>query len=353
MDAGAKFSYIFNDNNFISHTGTESSDLAFDSNVSNDFKYFETIGASYLSLQKNWSSKWMSDIGGRAEQTNVTGESPTENLTFTKSYFNFFPNVSLVYKPSKEHQFSLLYTERIDRPNTTELNPFLKAVNELEFKSGNPDLNPARDNIINFKYTFLEALNLTLDVGEKQNYYAEIVNQNLNSGQKIWQPANIGTAEFFSVNLGSPIPIHKYWGAYVHLSYLYAELNSAPNHFEISSFSAYIGNEFNLPKDWTIGLSGWYSHSSYWNIWKTDPSYSTSITINKELGKWSIGLEAFDFLNIEYYTSRAQYNDLDAYSTYKGESRRFWLNATYRFGNEKIKKSRERTIGEDEEERLE
>ena len=73
----------------------------------------------------------------------------------------------------------------------------------------------------------------------------------------------------------------------------------------------------------------------------------------KNIGKWSFSLEAYDFLNTEFYTSRAEYNDLNIYSTYKGESRSFWLDIVYRFGNKKIKESRERKIGEDENERVE
>lgn len=353
IDAGLKYSYIFNDNNFISYSGTNKTDLIFNSNVSNDFKYFESIAAGYISIQKTWSKSWSTDIGGRAEQTNVTGESPTESLKFGKNYFNFFTNISVMYKPSKKHQFSLLYTERIDRPNTTELNPFLKAVNELEYKSGNPDLNPALDKLFSFRYTFLEHLNFSIETGRKYDYYAEIVDQDVSTGLKIWKPSNIGTGEYVNVNLGSPIPIGERWMASIYLNYLHAKLNSPPNHYKINSFDIYMGNEFELPNDWYIGISGWYSHSSFWNVWIVDPSYSTSFSITKNIGKWSFSLEAYDFLNTEFYTSRAEYNDLNIYSTYKGESRSFWLDIVYRFGNKKIKESRERKIGEDENERVE
>ena len=353
VDAGIKYSYIFNDNNFISYSGTNETDLVLNLNVSNDFKYFESIAAGYISIQKTWSKSWSTDIGGRAEQTNVKGASPTESLKFTNNYFNFFPNTSVMYKPSKKHQFSLLYTERIDRPNTTELNPFLKAVNELEFKSGNPDLKPAIDKLINFKYILLEHINLSIETGRKYDYYAEIVDQDISTGLKTWKPSNIGKAEYVNVNLGTPIPIIEEWMAYVNLNYLFAQLNAEPNHYKVNNFSAYIGNEIELPNAWSIGLSGWYSHGSFWNIWKVDPSYSASCSITKKIGKWGFGLEVYDFLNTEYYTSRAQYNDLDVYTTFKGESRSFWLDITYRFGNNKIKESRERNIGEDENERVE
>jgi hypothetical protein len=176
----------------------------------------------------------------------------------------------------------------------------------------------------------------------------------LNSaGLKTWKPSNIGTGEYVNINLGSPIPIGERWMAYLDLNYLFAQLNSPPNHYKINSFEVYLGNEFELPNDWSIGVSGWYSHSSFWNIWFVDPAYSASFSVNKKIGKWSVGLEVYDFLNTEYYTSRAQYNDLDVYSTYKGESRSFWLDVAYRFGNKKIKKKRERNIGEDENGRVE
>lgn len=145
VEMGAKYSYIFNDNSFVAYTGTLPTNLTLDLNTTNDFKYTESITAGYFSIQKKWSEKWMSDIGFRGELTNVVGDSPTQDLKFVNNYFNLFPNISLVYKPADHHQLSLLYTQRIDRPYTTELNPFLTSINELEFESGNANLQPARD----------------------------------------------------------------------------------------------------------------------------------------------------------------------------------------------------------------
>ena len=48
--------------------------------------------------------------------------------------------------------------------------------------------------------------------------------------------------------------------------------------------------------------------------------------------------EAFDFLNILRNDGRAIYNDLDMYTGYKDESRRFFLTASYRFGKSRLNK---------------
>lgn len=348
IDIGLKYSYIFDNNNFIAYSGTKSKDLILDTNVSNDFKYQESIAAGYLSIQKKWSGKFVTDIGGRVEQTKILGSSPAEYLKFTKKYFNFFPNISFVYNISKNHKFSLLYTERIERPNTTELNPFLKFINEFELESGNPNLNPVLDKLINFKYTFLEHATFVIEAGKKYDYYANVFNQDLTTGIKTWNPDNIGTGEYLNFNLGSPIPIADYWMCYIQLNYLYAQLNSPPNHYRINNFSSYIGNQITLPKNWEISISAWYSHNSFTDIWLMEPVYAGNLSVTKEIGKWNIGVEVYDFLNVENYKGKAVYNGLNLSGTFKGESRTIWLDIRYRFGNSKIEKKRERKVGEDE-----
>ena len=346
IDIGLKYSYIFDNNNFIAYSGTKPKDLILDTNVSNDFKYQESIAAGYLSIQKKWSGKFVTDIGGRVEQTKILGSSPAEYLKFTKKYFNFFPNISFVYNISKNHKFSLLYTERIERPNTTELNPFLRFINEFELESGNPNLNPVLDKLINFKYTFLEHATFVIEAGKKYDYYANVFNQDLTTGIKTWNPDNIGTGEYLNFNLGSPIPIADYWMCYIQLNYLYAQLNSPPNHYRINNFSSYIGNQITLPKNWEISISAWYSHNSFTDIWLMEPVYAGNLSVTKEIGKWNIGVEVYDFLNVENYKGKAVYNGLNLSGTFKGESRTIWLDIRYRFGNSKIEKKRERKVGE-------
>ncbi len=353
IDAGVKYSYIFNDNKFLSYTGTKPDDLSLDVNLSNDFEYQESIAAGYLSIQKNWSEKFATDIGARVEQTNVSGVSPTEDLKFTKDYFNVFPNISFSYKPSKKHHFSLLYTERIDRPNTTELNPFLKSTNELEYESGNPDLNPSLDKLINFKYTFLEALTFVVEAGKKYDYYANVKEQDINTGIATELPSNIGTGEYVSLNLGSPIPIADYWMGYVQLHYLFAELNAPPNHFKVNKFYGYIGNEITLPKDWTVSISGYYAYNPYFGTWILEPLYAARFNVIKKIGKWSVGLEIYDFLDTKFFKSSTEYNGIKSTGSSKWESRSFWFDITYRFGNNKIEKKRDRNVGEDENGRVE
>ena len=338
IESGAKCSYIYNHNSFKAFAGSNDDNLVLNLNTSNDFIYEENVSAGYISLQKKWTDKWSTDIGGRGENTIIIGNSPTEALQLNKNYFNFFPNASVVYTPKKNHSFSLLYTQRIERPRTTELNPFVKTISQLEFESGNFDLDPSIEKVVNFKYIFMNALNFSIENGRADNYYSIVINQNLNTGEQLWIPENIGDATFTSVSLASPIPFGKIGGAYLYLGYFDAQLNAPPNLYRVKAFTGFIGTEWYLPQKWTIGLQGFYVNNGYWNIWLLEPFGSANFTLSKEWKKWDFSFEAFDFLNILRNDGRAIYNDLDMYTGYKDESRRFFLTASYRFGKSRLNK---------------
>jgi hypothetical protein len=124
----------------------------------------------------------------------------------------------------------------------------------------------------------------------------------------------------------------------LYLGYFDAQLNAPPNLYRVKAFTGFIGTEWYLPQKWTIGLQGFYVNNGYWNIWLLEPFGSANFTLSKEWKKWDFSFEAFDFLNILRNDGRAIYNDLDMYTGYKDESRRFFLTASYRFGKSRLNK---------------
>jgi hypothetical protein len=84
-----------------------------------------------------------------------------------------------------------------------------------------------------------------------------------------------------------------------------------------------------------------------------EPLYSARFSVIKKIGKWSVGLEVYDFLDTQYYKSSTEYNGIKSTGESKWEFRSFWFDITYRFGNNKIEKKRDRNVGEDENGRVE
>jgi hypothetical protein len=70
----------------------------------------------------------------------------------TKKYNNFFPSAFFTYEISDESSTSISYSKRISRPRGRFLNPFSSYSSNINIFKGNPDLNPAITNALDFGY---------------------------------------------------------------------------------------------------------------------------------------------------------------------------------------------------------
>ena len=107
----------------------------------NQFKQLQRINASYLTYRhklKYFSYK----IGLRAEQTIVKTELVNTNTFNNKNYINLFPSLSILKKFKHETSLNFNYSNRINRPNLRNLNPFYRVVDASTARTGNPNLKP-------------------------------------------------------------------------------------------------------------------------------------------------------------------------------------------------------------------
>ncbi len=75
---------------------------------------------------------------------------------FARSYGNLFPSVALSYQLSDEGSLNWSYSRRINRPDDTQLNPFLDRSDSLNWRTGNPALLPEFTN--SFELGYLHAM---------------------------------------------------------------------------------------------------------------------------------------------------------------------------------------------------
>jgi len=119
---------------------------------SNFFNYKENTQAIYFSIDKKWSDKWQTKIGLRYENTQTLGNSITLNEKQKRDYSKLFPTAYLTYEPNDDNSFSLSYSRRINRPNYYFLNPFRWVSSAYSYSEGNPYLQPAFTNNLEFEY---------------------------------------------------------------------------------------------------------------------------------------------------------------------------------------------------------
>lgn len=131
--------------------------LAFLEDYTYDALYKETFNAFYAQF-KSKIGKLGYQVGLRNEMSNIKIDyqnlNPLDaNILNNKSYNNLFPSVYLSYEISKDNQFLLNYSKRIDRPRSFFLIPNPSYSDNQNIFDGNIDLNPSYVDSFEFGYS--------------------------------------------------------------------------------------------------------------------------------------------------------------------------------------------------------
>lgn len=354
---GIKFSYVKTQNTFDFYDVLNGHDII-DLPRSNSFVYKENVNAAYINYQRQLNSKWSLQAGLRAEQTNSTGiltraDGLTQNDDSVKrSYTNLFPSAALTWTINKKNTLNLTYSRRIDRPSYQDLNPFENKLDELTYEKGNAFLRPQYTDNIELTHTFMGTINTTIGYSHVKDYATQVLDTT-NKNATYVQQQNLATEQIISFNIGSSLPIKKWWNGYANFWYNYllfdGEFNNKNVSLTIPMYGAYLQQSFTLGKEYTAEMSGWFNGPGIWGATGiTKAQGSLDIGVQKQLfkKKATIKLTATDVLgtaNPWHITSNFGGLYLDGNGTW--ESRTIRLNFTYRFGSNQIKSARQRQTG--------
>ncbi|HLZ89951.1 MAG TPA: outer membrane beta-barrel family protein, partial [Puia sp.] len=143
LGAGGKFS-----GHDISSTGDALvwnpylSDYLYNSSLSNDLNYHQKVYAAYAELNFPVTSSIDARIGGRYERTQVNSFYANAYQTIHNGYNTLIPSIFLMKKIDETQTFKVNFTIRINRPEYSELNPFINTSDPKNISTGNPNLNP-------------------------------------------------------------------------------------------------------------------------------------------------------------------------------------------------------------------
>ncbi len=328
---------------------------------SSDFTYDEMVYAAYINYNKQ-IKKWAVQAGLRVENTESHGElmslNPRDEDNVKRSYVDAFPSFAITYNASKKHTFGLTYSRRIDRPRYQNLNPFEQRLDELTFRKGNPFLQPQYTQNVNFNHTFMGMMTTTLTYSRTNDFFGQIIDSTQRRRTFITEK-NIAQMDNYSIGIATPIPLAKWYNGYISLNafrQIYEadfgtgkKLNIATN-----GFNGYSEHSFTLKSGLKMQVSGWYNHGGVWG----------GTFVGKSMGSLDLGLQKA-FLNNKVdvklsFTDVLKTAGWDAISNFGGiyfagqgynESQTVRVNATYRFGNMKVKGARQRKTGLEDEQR--
>lgn len=320
-------------------------------------KYDMGIYAAYISSSLKLFNWLDVRAGARYEYTTVKIDFQNTSIP---SYSLLVPSLILSHKFDKGQTLKLAYTRRVERPEYSELNPFLNLSDPHNITTGNPGLKPEiGDNMeLGYSKNFTNGATVSLTLTERIN------SQDLKQITTFYPIYTVNGTEYANVSLTTRQNIGKEYNSGGMLSGSIPLLNNKLNirgnmmlfHRYIVS-DIYVGNldmglryrlnvnmNYQFPKDFLVEVFGNYNSAAKNIQGKNPQSITYSIAARKQFWnkKASIGFTATNLFNqyIKQVTT-VDTNDYSSYSVRQLPLRSFGISFSYKFGKMDFKKEKD------------
>lgn len=351
LETGFKFAKVFSVNEVRLSSG-EKDKTVIDPKLSSHFEYDEQVNAGYFSFSGKLN-KIDLQAGLRVEHTHSVGNLTVPSQTKTRDYLNWFPSLFLSKPISEKENLIFSYSYRIDRPNYQNLNPARGFVDLYAVSQGNIDLRPQYTHALELRYAHKNGFFGSLASNFVSDWVLAI--NNVTEGNKvIRQSQNLGDNQNYVLTLGMPFTISKSWQMQTSLLGLYNQFqfDYEGKSYNNKNFSGRLNfsNGFTLGHGWTAELNGWINSPSINTIeeipWLSNFDSGLQKVVNQKV-KLKLSLQNIFFtpVVISVISGVSSYQN----SRLQLDTRIVMLNMNYVFGNQKVKASRQRKSGADDE----
>jgi hypothetical protein len=355
LEAGGKAIIRNNFSNFRSDTVDSKTDQFLpNGSETNDFKYHQDVYSLYNSYQLKLT-KWSAKAGLRLEETDINADFSSVGQTLNTSYSNLIPSVS-IQRILTGSSINFGFTERIQRPDITQLNPFIDLSNPQFITTGNPNLRPEINHVFELNYSRYSkgSINAGLSYSFSNNSIQNVtslktaeVNGKLDTvTYSTYQ--NLGSNKSLGLNLNANYPI----SAKVSFN-----INGQVSHVWLQGFyngslyknNGYVGNMFasigyKFAPGYRAGLNAGYFSGNVNLQGQSSYFIFNSYVLSKELlnKAASISLVANNPYS-RYWAGKSTTNtpDFSQVNNYNQTYRTFAIRLSYKFGrlNSDIKKN--------------
>ena len=351
FEAGFKYAKVLSINDITLSSG-EKDKTVLDPNLSSHFEYDEQVKAGYFSFSGK-INKIDLQAGLRVEHTHSVGNLTMPSQIKTRDYLNWFPSLFLSKPISEKENLIFSYSYRIDRPNYQNLNPARGFIDLYALSEGNIDLRPQYTHALELRYARKNGFFGSLASNFVSDWVLAI--NNVTDGNKsIRQTQNLGNNQGYVLTVGMPFTISKAWQMQTSLLGLYNQFQFEyeGKSYNNKNFSGRLNfsNGFTLGHGWTAELNGWVNSPRINTIqeipWLSNFDTGLQKIVNQKV-KLKLSLQNIFFtpvgINEIKGTNSYQYGLLQL------DTRIVMLNMNYIFGNQKVKDSRQRKSGADDE----
>ncbi|QNR83606.1 TonB-dependent receptor [Pedobacter riviphilus] len=355
IETGLKSAYVKTNNDFLSSAlvNNEWQNVV---GQSNNFIYKENVNAAYANLSKDWD-KWQVQAGLRAEYTQSTGTSVTNNTSVKQHYLSLFPTVFVSQKISESSNLRYSYGRRIDRPNYQQLNPFNFYMDPYTIAQGNPYLKPQFTNNFEVSYNYKSGLSFSLSYSKTKDLILDSKTAQNDSTRIVTVgQGNIGSGQYYTAGLYFPLTIAKWWSLQNNFNLFYNKfkddnLEGAPFTLSKVMYNFNINSSITLPDNWTLETNFWLNSPRVRGIERTI-IYQKALNmgvqksfLNKAL---KLRLNVDDIFQSNYWKGTLDYQNVNLRVQNNYISRRATFSISYSFGNQNLKSNQDRKTAADD-----
>jgi ACT domain-containing protein len=315
---------------------------------SNLYEYQENVNSGYINYKTIYKNVIIT-MGVRMENTNLEGFSVTKNEKLTRNYVQFFPNISLKKDLDKNNTIGFSYQQGINRPSYEQFNPFVTYHTNYSNSKGNPTLLPSIDNTLSLTYSYQKKLffNLVYTMTKDLIGYIPRLNPSTKVMSYVFENFDNNNSLYLNTTYNSNIT--KWWQTNLELALYHQSIRGAYENTTFTSTNPYVGftysNTFTLGSGINAELSGYYHSRWAQTIFLGRPFYNVDMGISKTIlnNQGSLRLNVTDVFNHLRYISEIVI--INHVIDRKPETRYIRLSFSYKFGNNNVKKNRNRQTG--------
>lgn len=345
LEAGIKGSYMLSSSDYNLKRRDLSGTYVTDSAFTNKFFYTEIISATYFMIRKQYK-KFNTQLGLRAEDTDIHTDTYTGSIKNKQKYTNVFPSLSVDYNATKDHILSASYNKRIERPHYNVYNPYRSFVNPLTSSMGNPYVRPAFTHNYRFSYVWKNSVFNTISY---TNYDSPLMGypvQNDSTKESTWITDNFEDFNIVRYDLFIKKNIKKWWSLSFLLGAYYIDYKGKVDGKDISMRAIphyeWINNIFLLPKNYKVEVSAFYwgpwlgGVNRYRSRWGLNMAFKKSFMDNN----LNVSLAVNDVFFTETFRSYTDFENQkwERYDSY--DRRRVIVGVSYNFGKIKAEQRR-------------
>lgn len=328
-----------------------------DPELTQDSELREDIGAAYTSLDFQLNDNTSMKFGLRYEYTNSNLSTPEQANIVDREFGQLFPSFFVSHTINEHNTFQFSYSRRITRPTYNDMAPFVIFFDPNTFFSGNTAIQPATTHALRTEYKFksyLIAVQYSRDNDPIARFQPRV---NAERNQQIISATNLDNRHSISVSLSLPFYVTDWWEMQNNIMGIWQEVNFSAEGTTVSNSNKSLRfngvQSFKLPKNFSFEISGFFQSAVAFGLQDGKALGTLNLGLQKKLknGLGNIRIALNDVFSTGNWRSSINQPELNLniYGEYNFSQRTIMVSYSRNFGNNKLKGSRRRSTGSEEE----